>query len=117
MSEVKITYRGWPGHFCAAYQCEFRLNTLIEYKDKKIIVSTVGRYRSDHTSNYKEVGFGRYYETMAFWSDYEPPFYDANVEEEIDFSSPWYVSKIEDELKANKMHEDVVKELSMKIKD
>lgn len=46
--EVKRTERGWPGHYCCASDCEFRRNTLLEYKDAKIVVSIVGIMRMDN---------------------------------------------------------------------
>ena len=72
IDEVKVTERDWAGHLIFADACWFRRNTLLEYKDKKWIVSTVGampanKYSLDKSENgFTTIGFGRYYETMAF---------------------------------------------------
>ena len=68
--KVKRTERGWAGHFICAENCQFRRNTLLEYGDRKWVISTVGRLL---TTDYKTkklkfdtIGAGnRYYETMA----------------------------------------------------
>jgi hypothetical protein len=116
--KVIITERGWPGHFCASSSCQFRRNTLIEYGDKRIVVSTVGNYIPRTTGEIKkidrEIGLDRTYETMAFWARYEKPYWEADVSKEVDFESDWAIGELEfdTDKKANDMHERVVEELS-----
>ena len=72
--KVKRTERGWAGHFCCSQSCLFRRNTLIEYKDKKWVISTVGNFRppnSRYERGAETIGFERYYETMAFDAIYK----------------------------------------------
>lgn len=133
MEEVKRTERGWAGHFCCSRDCAFRRNTLLEYKDKKWIVSTVGLLicRHDILPDCKKgdimtVGYNRWYETMAFESSYDE-YDDADVTKEIEFDSEWGIwgKTWEDvmerynqhpDLAANEMHEKVVNELMEKIR-
>lgn len=69
-NEVKRTERGWAGHYICSYKCLFRRNTLLEYKDVKVVVSTVGaQLESDRPRRFDTVGHGRYYETAAFMAD------------------------------------------------
>ena len=131
---VKITERGLARHFICADRCKFRRNTLLEYKDKKWIISTVGAMpQSEITKKYPEfcskngfetIGFNRYYETMAF--EAEPVknkdgitiYYDADVEKQIYFDSDLAISdcNFETDKQANEMHDKVVEELIKKIK-
>ena len=120
MDEVKITYRGWPGHFCAASRCDFRLNTFVEYKDIKIVVSTVGLYRNSN-DEIDEIGYNRYYETMCF---HAAPvdnhgFIDANVKRDIThlINTNWAYGNIEDEWLANKGHIATVAEVAERLKN
>lgn len=120
--KVKITYRGWPGHFCCSMNCVFRLNTLIEYGNKRVVVSTVGQmYKdvNDREKGYDTIGCGRFYETMAFWACKEKTpngeFWDADVSKQVSFSSKWCWEKLEDELNAQNGHEKVVREIAKKL--
>ncbi len=117
--ELKITERGWPGHYICAESCTFRRNTLIEYGDLKWVVSTVGRQRPfDYSDDWVKIGPYRYYETMAFKAEQDGIYWDANTNKPIDFDSPWAIHDCKDdsEFRANEMHEKVVTELSKKIK-
>lgn len=119
---LKITERGYAGHFCASMGCAFRRNTLIEYGNKRIVVSTVGNYRpkndglmpEKYTKEEQEIGVDRTYETIAFWARYEKPYWEADVSRQVDFNSKWAIGELtfETDFEADKMHDNVVKELS-----
>lgn len=119
--EVKITERGWAGHFICADSCRFKRNTLIEYGDKHWIVSTVGAMvidSGDGKLKAEKIGFDRYYETMAWAAKFDDIYWDVDLDTPIHFDSNWVLNECEfgsDKL-ANDMHETVVKELSKKIK-
>lgn len=111
--KVKRTERGWAGHFCLAYRCEYHRNTLLEYNGVKVVVSTVGRLRQDPLSNhYTEIGCGRHFETMAFLAKENDKYNDADVSKEVGFSSIGCLPSPDMELEAEEMHEEVVKEIS-----
>lgn len=124
MSAVKRTERGWAGHFCCALQCRFRRNTLLEYEDKKWVVSTVGCMTSSlyGDDEPEQIGADRYYETMAFEVDPSSKYLDADVSKMLDFKSNWglFADSWRELLKeypypdkaANDMHEAVVAELT-----
>lgn len=132
MEEVKRTERGWTGHYCRSRYCTFHRNTLLEYGDKKWIVSTVGcqvakygrlLYNKDDIIS---IGHQRWYETIAFKAININGYLDADVTKEIKFNSEWGIwgrtweevlKKYEHpDLAANEMHERVVEELMEKIK-
>ena len=122
---LKITERGWAGHFIGSASCRFRRNTLIEYGNKRWIVSTVGSYHPSYPRNKKldkheqEIGINRFYETMAFEAMKKGVYWEIRVEKEIPFKSNWALNELEEgtDLKADKMHEKVVAELSKKIQN
>lgn len=122
LKTVKRTERGWAGHYCLANACLFRRNTLLEYKSKKWVISTVGNCFVNNILT--QIGADRYYETMAFAAK-DDEYNDADVSQIIDFDSPCglYAANSSDFVKkypyadktANEMHEKVVNELIMKI--
>lgn len=119
--DILTTERGWAGHFIAANSCYFRRNTLIEYGDQRIVVSTVGN--CVFHNEIIEIGAERFYETMAFNAQFDGTYWDANVSEEVPFESPWSINakkasqlpKDVDNV-ANDMHDTVVKELCERLK-
>jgi len=112
--KVKITYRGWPGHFICGDRCVFHLNSLLECGDLKIVVSTVGMLKTEN-GNYDTIGCDRYYETMAFVAKRENEFYDANVNKQLEIESRCCWGKLKDEWKANKGHWKVIEEIKNKM--
>lgn len=80
---MKITYRGWAGHFCAASKCLFRLNTLIEHDEIRIVVSTVGAMEVGH--NFEMIGLDRWYETMVFRAYFYNGYWEADIARELSY--------------------------------
>ena len=114
---IKRTERGWAGHFSCGNSCLFRRNTLIEIGENRIVVSTVGAYRSKENIETLGAG-GRYYEPMAFKAKKEGPYFEADVSEQLSFENEWSIcADSAEELPndvdnlADKMHEAAVDEL------
>ena len=126
INEVNVTERGWPGHFILADRCIFRRNTLLEYKDKKWVVSTIGAFRNKNMID--SIGHHKWYETVAFEAYEKNGYIDANVEDMIFFNSECGIcgDSWEEVIEkcngtpdnaANDMHDKVVSELIEKIKE
>ena len=106
--------RGWPGFFIGANHCNFRRNTLLVYKDIKIVVATVGFL--EIFGKIEPILEDRYFVTMAFFAlEDDTRYYDADVRRRISFESKWYIDKIDAEDEANEMHEAVVSEIMGKL--
>ena len=117
MSKVKTTERGWPGHFIGGDRCIFHRNTLVEYENEKIIVSTVGRWRNSN-DKIETIGRNRYFETMAFKSR-EDKFDDIDVGEPVHLEGKVSIDhkRPEADIEANKMHEARVEEVKELIQE
>ena len=130
--KVKRTDRGWAGHFICASRCRYRRNTLLEAGRVRVVVSSVGlleRREYDKpdkdllallggTDQFDTIGAGgRMYETMAFHAKREGPYWEADVQRDVHFTSPWSLNecKHESDLKMDKQHERVVAEISRKM--
>jgi len=114
---IKITERGWGGHFIGASQCRFRRNTLIEFKDIKIVVSSVGLfYPMPDDRKAHIIGHNRYFETMAFLAKSDDTrYHDADVSKSIYFDSDWATSEVDADDIHNIKHDTIVKEISGKL--
>ena len=114
--EVIRIERGWAGHFIGAGSCRFRRNTLLTYGNTRIVVSTVGLMKNPG-SGFVKIGLNRHFETMAFHSrQTDTRHHDADVSRQVYFSSPWAISEIDAEDRANDMHEAVVEELTERLR-
>lgn len=119
--EVIRTERGWAGHFIGAGDCLFRRNTLLEYGDMRIVISTVGLYlpsSAKEKREFQEIGaYGRMFETMAFHAKREQNrYWDADVLRQISFESEWAINHADADDEANIMHDRVVDEISEQLK-
>ena len=125
LNKVIRTERGWAGHFICVKDCLFRRNTLLEYNDIKIVVSTVGLMETPwkkgsefYTGPFEEIGIGRYYETMAFHSTKsDTRYHDIDVRRQINFDSQWSIDRIDADDLANDMHEKVVTEITTRLQE
>lgn len=133
--EVTTQERGWAGHCIVGHSCLFRRNTLVTCGDIKWVVSTVGamKYPIDmpelniKAGQMQQIGADRWYETMVFKSLYDE-YDDADVSKQIDIDHDWGIwgdtweevilkyGKDVDKA-ANNMHDEIVEEIKLKIKE
>jgi hypothetical protein len=112
---IKITERGWIGHFCCAADCLFRRNTLVDGGSVKVVVSTVGLLYRDGKYHTLDINKS-YYETMAFLAN-DSQFNDADVSRQIELRGRSNISDVKDEIGANRMHDEAVREIKKRIKN
>jgi hypothetical protein len=115
--QLRRTERGFGGHFICASDCRYRRNTLLEYGDTRVVVSSVGNMVLNNKTEYLGIN-RRIYETMVFHAKYEKPYWEADTGRQIDFESDWAIHgkiKREHDLKADEIHEKVIEEISNKM--
>jgi hypothetical protein len=114
--DIKKTERGWTSHYICGSRCMWHRNTLLEYGELKIVVSSVGNMIDYHAPGFPNVvvldtvGHKRYYETMVFHTD-QTEFHDADVTRQISVKANGGISKPWKELEAEAMHEAIVSEV------
>lgn len=54
---------------------------------------------------------------MAFHSNNDPRYYDADVTKQISFDSQWAINEVDADDQANEMHETVVTEIMTRIEN
>ncbi len=116
-SKINIQERGWAAHFIRSDQCTFTRNTLVERGTKKIIISTVGAFKPSVNSEVQPVGgLKHFYETKAFRAVYLNPYWEADPGKELKIMSLSHLNyyRYDSDIKANEMHDDVVKEIIKK---
>ena len=109
---VLRTERGWPGHYCLGDRCMFHRNTLLEFGEERIVVSTVGAMRLSHEKDIEPIGLGRYYETMVFAAQFDDPYWDADVSRDTEYFDCVSHCERHADLEANLMHERAVDEMT-----
>ena len=108
---ITLKEQGWPAHFIEAHKCFFRRNTLLEKSGRSLIVSTIGHKITKN--GVETIGYGRYYETMAFMTVEKGGYKEADISKPVPFESPYYIENFNrtTDHEANEMHEEVVSEL------
>lgn len=114
---MKITERGWAGHFIDAENCRFKRNTLIgNEKDLPIIVSTVGIYVKDN--DIRTLSNESYYETKVFVSKIaDGVYFDIDVTREIPYDNTYKILKInkDSDFEVDLFHNKIVEEIKEKM--
>lgn len=119
---LKRTERGWAGHFCASTYCNFHRNTLLEYGETRLVISTIGNYRPWPKEELETVRPKRYYETMVFRAKKEGAYWDADICDEYSIDSNWEICAdspkqlpYDVDNKADILHETIVEEFIDKL--
>lgn len=124
IDNVTKTESGWPAHFCCGNRCVYHRNTLLEWHDIRIIVSTVGSFMPDpgRSDEIDHIGYSdgkkKFYETMVFEAIFINPYWEINVTKPIYPNAQVAIAATsakdlprEVDNLADQMHETVVQEI------
>jgi hypothetical protein len=115
-NKVVLKERGWAGHFICGRWCQYHRNTLLTLGNKNVVVSTVGQYAPYNKNGViEDIGYHRFYETMAFRAEMDRGYMEMVSGTEISFESPWGIDHPDDDNAADTMHEEVVAEISARM--
>jgi len=113
---MRITERGWIGHYICGDKCRFRRNTLIECNGVSVVVSTVGLQFDQETRDFDKFCNGSYFETKAFHvKEDDPRFRDADIGKEISFGAKNYIDFADADDIANANHDIIVEEIKQEL--
>jgi hypothetical protein len=105
---------------------QFRRNTLLEYGDVRIVVSTIGRFVApDEMAGILKdkhiiLGPDRYYETLAWHAKKYDYGWDSNIGRgQLRFAGPWAIPHVDEtsDADANQMHEMAVEEITARLEE
>lgn len=117
---LRVTERGWVGHFICANRCRYRRNTLVSDGAQHVVISSVGCMENwDKASPEKidTIGHERYYETMVFRGHKEGPYIESDVSNQIsipgDYEWGIFGKKMADlpddvDMKMDAIHEKII---------
>lgn len=106
---ITVKERGWAGHYICGSRCIYHRNTLISLNDKKIVVSTIGKYKPVVTdpdccfhliNGFESIGGGevegnRYYETEIGYARFIRGYWEYSPNDDIyDDSLMEYQNKV-----------------------
>lgn len=106
---ITVKERGWAGHWICGSRCNYHRNTLISFNNKKIVVSTIGKYQSPLTApdycihlinGFESIGGGevegnRYYETEIGYARFIRGYWEYSPNDDIyDDSLMEYQNKV-----------------------
>ena len=117
-TRFRVTERGkLITYFSGSKRCLYRRNTLLEFRDIKLVISTLGNL-TDLDNKLVCISGKSYYETRVFHAltDIKRNSYrDIDPERKVKVNTITKINKPDSDIKADQMHEKVIKELTYRL--